>query len=189
MTLTHLFILITIALVIRVFPVKKMRQWLLLAASIVLIYWLQPALPIRYVDFYLPTLLIGIIVLSWRSFSDAEIRKDKGNITALVVIVGVVVLINLTRFFSLTGVITPSRPPNFVFVLMLSAVVLAAWFRLRKFTWHTNWLWTIAFVVLMVLMFVLKNPDARLLASKGLRLLQGQNLEFAGRFDIQWLGF
>jgi D-alanyl-lipoteichoic acid acyltransferase DltB (MBOAT superfamily) len=189
MTLTNLFILITIALVIRIFPIKKIRHWLLLVASIVLIYWLQPALPIRYLDFYLPTLLIGIIVLSWRFLSNPEIRKARANITALVVIVVVVLVINLTRFTSLSGVITPSRPPSLVFLPILITFVFLVGFGLRKYDWKTNWLWTTAFFGLMVLMLVLKNPEVRLLASKGLRSLQGQNLELAGRFDIQWLGF
>lgn len=189
MTLVNLFILLTIAILIRVFPVKNIRKWLLLIASIVLIFWLQPALPVRYLDFYLPTLLVGIILLSWLLLSSREERAKRDNYITVGVIFSAVFAINLTRFINLTGVVTPSRPPGLAFIGM--AVVLLTLLRLLlgKTDWKDKTVWVIGFVALLLLMLVLKNPDLRLLVSKGVRSLQGQNPAYATRIDIQWLGF
>ena len=69
-------------LYILVIPAKA-RTWALMIASIVAIYWLQPALPIRFTDFILPTLTIILIVIGWlftRNSSDPaqqeSIRQD-----------------------------------------------------------------------------------------------------------------
>ena len=189
MTLTILFILIAIAIIIRIFPYKLLRKWFLLVASIVLIYWLQPALPVRYLDFYLPTLLIGIIIISWYLLVPREDRFCKENLISLGVIAGIALLINLTRFINLTGVITPSRPPGLLFITLVVCILAILFFILVKKDWKNNALWIISFIVLMVITLILKNPDLRLLVSKGIRSLQGQNPEFATRIDVQWLGF
>jgi hypothetical protein len=42
------------------------RGWSLLILSVFGIYWLQPALPIRFADFILPTITLGLTVASWQ---------------------------------------------------------------------------------------------------------------------------
>ena len=39
--------------------------WALMIFSVVAIYWLQPALPIRFSDFILPTFTLLLTVLGW----------------------------------------------------------------------------------------------------------------------------
>ena len=54
---------------------RAWRKWALLIASVVLVYWLQPALTIRYSDYLLPTLTIIVSVIGWwwtRPQTDAE---------------------------------------------------------------------------------------------------------------------
>ena len=189
MTLSNLYILVGLALVIRIFPVKNVRKWLLMVASIVLIYWLQPSLPVRYLDFYLPTLLVGIILITWYLLAAPEDRDSKDNLVTVGAVFVVVLVINLTRFINLTGVVTPSRPPSLMFLFILTITITVFRFAFRKKDWKTKWLWIGFFILLMVLMLILKNPDLRLLVSKGVRQLQGQNPAFATRIDIQWLGF
>ena len=189
MTLERLYILILIALFVRLFPVKHLRKWGLLLASIALIYWLQPSLPIRYLDFYLPTLLVGIIFLSWYLLSAKEQRFSRQNSITLIVIGVCVLFINLTRFINLTGVITPSRPPGLVFISIVFAVIAVLGWLLKEQNWQKKSVWLVGFISFMLIMLVLKNPSVRLLVSKGLRELQGQNPTLAARIDIQWLGF
>lgn len=189
MTLDRLFILIVISLFIRLFPWKQARKWLLLVASVILIYWLQPELPVRYLDFYLPTLLLGIILISWRLIVNPETRFSKENILALSLIAGTVFAINLTRFINLTGVVTPSRPPGLFFLGVVTVMLALLIISSKKQDWRSKGLWIAGFSGLLILLLVLKNPELRFLVSQALRRLQGQNPNLATRFDIQWLGF
>jgi alginate O-acetyltransferase complex protein AlgI len=43
----------------------RWRGWALLVVSVVAVYVLQPALPIRYSAYTLPTAMLGLIVISW----------------------------------------------------------------------------------------------------------------------------
>ena len=189
MTLVNLFIIFAIAIFVRIFPINEIRKWLLLIASIVLIYWLQPALPVRYLDFYLPTLLVGLILLSWFLLSSPEERSRRNNYVAVGVIFSTILAINLTRFINLTGLVTPSRPPGLTFLVVVVVLLCLLGFVLGKTEWKNKTIWGIGFVVFMLILLVLKNPDLRLLTSQGIRSLQGQSPDYATRIDIQWLGF
>ncbi len=189
MTLSRLYFLIAAALFIRLFPWKQGRKWLLLVASIVLIYWLQPEMPIRYLDFYLPTFLIGIILLSWNLLAQPEKRFKKEDLIALCVIGGTVFAINLTRYINLTGVITPSRPPELLFYGWFILVLLVMVIISKNQDWRSKAIWIVGFISMLLILIVLKNPDLQLFVSKGLIKIQGQNPDLASRIDIQWLGF
>lgn len=189
MTLGDFYILVGSAFFIRIFPLPKIRKWILLVASIILIFWLQPALPIRYLDFYLPILTIIIILLSWWLLSNHESHRNPENLVAFGVILVTIIIVNLTRYFSLAGILTPSRPPSFLFLGMMIFLTVAVGFLVRKQNWQNKKIWVAGFIVFLLLLIVLKNPDLRILVSKSLRSIQNQNVDFASGFDIQWLGF
>ena len=132
MTLGDFYILVGSAFFIRIFPLPKIRKWILLVASIILIFWLQPALPIRYLDFYLPILTISIILLSWWLLSNHESHRNPENLVAFGVILVTIIIVNLTRYFSLAGILTPSRPPSFLFLGMMIFLTVAVGFLVRK---------------------------------------------------------
>jgi len=91
----------------------QLRNPLLLVASVIVVYWLQPGLPIRGLDFWLPTATVFIAALGWFLTARNE-EKQPGAIRNTSLLLGATILgIALTRFLSSTGILTPSRPPKF----------------------------------------------------------------------------
>ncbi len=65
MTLAHIAFFIGASLFAAwVLPVIW-RRWALLVGSVIVVYWLQPTLPIRYLDFVLPTATLALSVMVW----------------------------------------------------------------------------------------------------------------------------
>src|SRR5450759_1190540 len=65
MTLTSILLFTAFAVLFRLLARPQWKGWLLYAASILAVYWLQPASPVRYLDFWLPTLTLALAVLGW----------------------------------------------------------------------------------------------------------------------------
>jgi D-alanyl-lipoteichoic acid acyltransferase DltB (MBOAT superfamily) len=67
MTLTQLLIFGAAALFVGALLKRwpQWRGWLMLVGSLLALYWLQPATPIRHLDFWLPTASLALTVLVW----------------------------------------------------------------------------------------------------------------------------
>ena len=189
MSLTTILILVAASLLIRqAFPGRR-RIWALLAASVLAIFWLQPALPIRQMDFWFPTLTLGLVLLSWAITSEKEALTDKENWLSAGLAAGVVTLIALTRFVSLAGLVTPSRPPQFYQVALVLGFMLALTWLLIHFLGAKKGLLILGLVVLLGLFLILKNPTLSTFSSIGLRRLMVQDPALAKASDLGWLGF
>ncbi|MEM6283755.1 MAG: hypothetical protein AAF787_16310, partial [Chloroflexota bacterium] len=57
-------ILLAAAIIYQFLP-ATWRGWALMTGSIVAVYWLQPALPLRNADFILPTLTVVLALGGW----------------------------------------------------------------------------------------------------------------------------
>ncbi len=79
MALTDLLILVIFALILRIFSRGNNRSRLLLPASILAIFWLQPSTPIRFLDFWLPVLTLFVSVTSWILTAEEEQKKNRQN--------------------------------------------------------------------------------------------------------------
>lgn len=91
---------------------RKFRlNYLLIAKAIGIIFWLQPGLPIRGLV-TLPTATILIAVLGWWLTSRAQDVIFAPLFLHHPRIAAEVLIIALTRYFSSSGVITPSRRLN-----------------------------------------------------------------------------
>ncbi|HEX2997016.1 MAG TPA: hypothetical protein VHP14_19500, partial [Anaerolineales bacterium] len=104
---------------------RSARMYLLLAVSILAVYWLQPLVPLRSFDFWLPTLTLALVVLTWfvtssggaRAEADAPAEpwwRSRQNIIALLLIVGLPALIDLSRYFLPEPLLTSAQPPRFI---------------------------------------------------------------------------
>jgi D-alanyl-lipoteichoic acid acyltransferase DltB (MBOAT superfamily) len=176
----------------------------MLALSLLALYWLQPATPIRNLDFWLPTASLALTAIVWaatipapaaapapapeRLNREAGQRAATGDWLTAVVVAGLVLAIALTRYLAFCC-ITPSRPPDILQVLVALAIV-AALAVLAARLGPGNRPGLAALVVAFILLFVVlkAEPLARGL-SAGLRTLTGQSLEQASALDIRWLGF
>jgi D-alanyl-lipoteichoic acid acyltransferase DltB (MBOAT superfamily) len=164
------------------------RAWLLMVTSVIAVYWLQPATPIRNLDFWLPTATIGLTIVVW-ALTREEKRFTREDGIAAGVIAGSILIIGLTRYLSPQGVITATRPPQTWQVLAgMAAIGLLAFLGLRLFSGRTLWL-NLAVAVTILAFVILKTEALAQGASQALRGLNGQNPNLATAFDIRWLGF
>ena len=58
---------------------ERGRMYFLLIASTLVIFWLQPALPLRGFDFWIPATTLTITVFSWYITAAEESRRVKKN--------------------------------------------------------------------------------------------------------------
>ena len=65
MDLTQIAVFCFGALIYNFVLPARFRQWGLMLASILAIYWLQPNLAIPFLDFALPTFTITVTVIGW----------------------------------------------------------------------------------------------------------------------------
>jgi D-alanyl-lipoteichoic acid acyltransferase DltB (MBOAT superfamily) len=161
---------------------------LLFTSSVLLVYWLQPASPVRYLDFWFPTLTLALIALSWLVTAPSGALQLRLNKAALAGLLGLVLLTAATRFLSPDGLLTASAPPPFEQVLL--AVLLAALLGFGLFkAGSKGWLLPSAVTVILLLFAILKIPALAALTASALRALMGQSTTLAAASDLRWLGF
>jgi alginate O-acetyltransferase complex protein AlgI len=189
MALEQILILTFAALLWGVFMRERGRGWFLLIVSVLVIFWLQPALPIRGFDFWTPIATLVIVILTWHITADDEARRHRKNITVFAVVAGIVLLLNLTRFIPAAQIFTASRPPQIeitIGILLAAGLILLALTRLTKFNAS---LLTVGLVAIIGLFLIIKIPALSLWLSSFLRSLTGQDISASRITDFRWLGF
>jgi hypothetical protein len=121
------------------------RTYVLLAFSILAVYWFQPLVPLRSFDFWLPSLTLALVVVTWFITSSSSTHTDAGsstwrspqNLIALSLIVGLPALIDLSRYFLSEPILTAAPPPRFIiflfFVIALAIAVTGINWLSRRF--------------------------------------------------------
>ncbi len=212
MTLPQILVFATLALWVgRWTPA---RPWLLLAISVLAIYWTQPALPIRGLDFWLPTATLAVTIWVWgiarperkeppaTGEADAApraphlparvlefLRRGDQDGRAALLIAALILGLGATRYLGPLCCVTPSRPPEFwqIAVGVGGAALLA--FVLRRFAAGRRGALEGAVWALLAVFILLKTDPLAQAAALGLRALTGQSQAMASALDIRWLGF
>lgn len=189
MNIQYVLIFLTATILIRFIPNQGFRNRAILVASVFVIFWLQPALPVRYLDYFLPLTTLFIVTGSWLITTPKELRWERNNLISAAIMIVVAVSIGATRYFSRTGIVTPSRPPEMSLILAPIVVygVLLMVFRGRYA--RAKGLMVGVMGLLVVLLISLKLPLLTASISQGIRALIGQNPANASALDIRWLGF
>jgi len=182
MTITQILIIVFFTLLLAI--LKRGRDWFLLIASILTIFWLQPALPIRGFDFWIPIATLIITIFTW--LITADNRLNRKNIFTLAIIASIILLINSTRYFSFAQIFTPSRPPQIEITLAIILIFGFIFFLLRK---NTASFLTFGLILLLSIFLILKIPAWTIELSSLLRALNNQSLTNVSALDIRWLGF
>jgi len=189
MTLNHILLFIGLALGYRVLVPPRWRGWALLLASVIMIYWLQPALPVRRLDFLLPSLTLAAAVWVWVAARPAEKHITREDAAALGMVVALVLGITLTRYLAEGLRPTPSRPPGLDLVLPVLALVLGlviAWeLHLRRFRLSLLFMQGL----ILLLLVLTKYEPLTTAVSAFFRGAAGQSTTLARAIDIRWLGF
>jgi D-alanyl-lipoteichoic acid acyltransferase DltB (MBOAT superfamily) len=188
MTLTHIVVFTAAGIFIGLIKNYAWRSKLLLLGSLLSVYWLQPASSIRYLEFWLPTLMIGLIMIVYGVCFPQNILA-KQNMVENGMIVGVPLFVGITRYFGPSPWLTSSLPPRFisilgwlaVFLVLLGLVVLS-----RGFSSIQS---KILFLGIILVLIFIKNDVFAETASGWLRNLSGQNPNLASASDLVWLGY
>ena len=189
MTLTIVLVSIFIAGILGAVARSRWRLPLLLGISALAVYAFQPALPVRGLDFWLPTATLAFTVLTWILTTPREQRSWQTNWQAPIILGAIVLTLGLTRFLGYSLPLTASHPPQvFQILVALLAVVLSS-VLLTRFTKPGKLVLNTAFVFLILLFIVLKVPALSFLVSMGLRSLNHQSTSLASALDLRWLGF
>jgi D-alanyl-lipoteichoic acid acyltransferase DltB (MBOAT superfamily) len=198
MDLFHILVFTLPAVTIAWLTPYAWRAKVLLVTSAIGIYWLQPILPIRNMDFWLPTLTIGLTVLVWTITRTTQTNPTQNGIRpplekdswiALLLLAAVVLIISLTRYFQPLCCLTPTRPPPIWQVsalLLITAVLILISLGVPA---HRDRLATVTFILIVLIFFVLKSELLSRAASGWLRQLFGQTASLATAFDLRWLGY
>ena len=175
---------------------RAARTYLLLVFSVLAVYWFQPLVPLRSFDFWLPSLTLALVLLTWFvTFQRGDAKADvsswlsRSNVTALLIVVGFPLLINLSRYFLPEPVFTAAPPPRFhlffLFIILVSTVILA----FRWLSTRFRWILSAAILFLILILFILKTPALSLQTSVFVRTLTNRPVETASFTDLRWLGF
>jgi alginate O-acetyltransferase complex protein AlgI len=189
--LRAIFICCAVAILYAGLLPARVRAWTLLVASVVAIYWLQPALPIRFSDYALPTAALLITVATWwltRSSGEATLRQDR---ITLGVIVALIVGMSFMRFVSADFRLTASRPPDPLSVLValiIIGAILAGGARLLRGSDQRQVL-IAGILIIAGLFIILKTEPLADGVSRLWRGLTGQDIALASMADLNWLGF
>jgi D-alanyl-lipoteichoic acid acyltransferase DltB (MBOAT superfamily) len=185
MNLTHILVFCGVAAAAGVWQAG--RRWLILGGSVLAVYWLQPGMPIRNLDFWLPTATLGMSAALWaltRSKAAAWTRWD-GLSAGL--IAGIVLSTALLRFTEFS--LGPTRAPQVWQVVAALAFVAGLTLLAQRFFRETHWALQLRFWGLIALFIVLKSEPLAEWSSGVLRGVMGQDAALATGFDIRWLGF
>jgi alginate O-acetyltransferase complex protein AlgI len=184
---------LAVTLLAKFSPKTGWRNPVLLISSILAVYWLQPALPIRGLDFWLPTLVLGLSILGWLLTRSAAQADRRGDWITLALVTATVLALALTRHISVTGILTPSRPPQTWQVLLFLAYLFALVFLSLKIKGNSPkppaFILSACILLILVIFIYLKSPVLGGMVSSVLRALNRQDVLAASSLDIRWLGF
>ena len=189
MTLVYILIFIVAAAILGFGFRGRGRLFGLLVASALAVYALQPALPVRTMDFWLPTGTLSLAVLGWVLTTPRDQRSWRTNWPAAVTLLGIVVILGLTRLLDFSLPLTASRPPQFIQILIALASIAIIALLLGRFSKTGKLLLSAGFILIILLFMILKVPALAELASKLVRGWNGQSTSLASPLDIRWLGF
>ncbi|OGO15980.1 MAG: hypothetical protein A2Z14_02505 [Chloroflexi bacterium RBG_16_48_8] len=190
MGLIPILVFLSLSILIGLLARGKWRSWAILVVSVLSLYWLQPAIPIRHLDFWLPTLSLGLTVLVWQMIGSKNAERNRREDGITFAMIGALVFaLGLTRYLGKGTFLAPTRPPNpgsiaFALLLLASLSLLITKLREKGLS-----LANIGAGLVLVCFILLKSQPLAEAVSRGLRVLSGQSSDLASASELQWLGF
>ena len=189
MGLTQIAASILTSILVAVLTRGTRRTYSLLLLSVLAIYWFQPVVPLRSFDFWLPSMSLALVILTWLITSAPGTWKLKQNVIGLLSIIGAVTLVEFTRYILPEPVLTATIPPNIIqfttFLAVITAIILFFTFLSRRLAWTLS----LFSILLISILIILKSPELSLQASIFFRTMANRPIETASALDLRWLGF
>ena len=186
MTLVQILIFAAIALMVGVLRQPKLRSTILFIVSVLAVFALQPDLPIRGLDFWLPLLTLAFVTFSWFITSTRPNRDLQQILIPLLILTAIILILGLTRYIDLDLPLPVSRPPQILQILVAIVILSLVGVLLLRLP---GWTMGVLSIFLIMILVVLKNPQLSGWTSSLLRSANQQSIAFASALDIKWLGF
>src|SRR5215207_10805663 len=165
------------------------RTYFLLASSVVAVYWFQSALPLRSFDFWLPSLSLALTVLTWLITSRSGSWYLSENLNGFLIIIGLVTLLDFSRYFLPDPIVTATTPPQFFQYLAFILVIALTIAIIARTSNRYACVISGTIILLIAILVVLKTPALALQTSIFFRTLANRPMENALPADLRWLGF
>jgi D-alanyl-lipoteichoic acid acyltransferase DltB (MBOAT superfamily) len=165
------------------------RTYSLLALSMFALYWFQPVVPLRFFDFWFPSLSVALVILTWFITSQPSAWKSRQNLIGLFIIIGIITIVDLSRYLLPDPIFTATLPPNIIQYLTFLAATIAIVLFFTFISRRTAWTLSLLTILLVSILLILKSPSLSLQASIFFRTLADRPTETASAFDLRWLGF
>lgn len=189
MKLTQILVLTAFAGLIGTIIPRRWRTGLLLAGSLVAVFWLQPSTPIRNLDFWLPAAAISLTIYVWALTTPSDKINPRGLLVTSGIVIGILLAIGFTRYFDPLCCLAPSRPPHIWQILVAVVLVSLACGLPLLFPRARRHLATFTIILILAIFIILKTEPLARGASGLLRSLAGQSANLASALDLPWLGF
>ena len=189
MSLTQIFIFAALGLAAGRFYKVVNRGWLLFVASLLAVFWLQPASLVRNLAFLLPAASLGQAALVWALTLPREYRPSHEDGWAAGVLGGSLLLVSATRYLEPLSGLLPARPPQFELAAIAVAILAVFGFLAYKLGRGRGLALNAALLAILGLLVILKSEPLATVTSAWLRTLAGQDPALASSFDFGWLGF
>ena len=186
MTLAHIAAFSIGALVYGWLLPANWRGWALMLVSVIAIYWLQPALPIRQLDYVLPTATLFITIACWLIIRPSGSFKTD-DYRAFALTIALVLGLSATRYL-IPELRLTTRPPETTVVaigLFISAGAILLLWRILRIWSH---LYAAGILALVGIFIVFKFEPLTIWLGGLLRAWQGQDVNLASTLDLSWLG-
>ncbi|HUE99534.1 MAG TPA: MBOAT family O-acyltransferase, partial [Anaerolineales bacterium] len=136
--------------------------------------------------FWLPTATLVVTVLAWLLTSTPEMRGWKQNFPATAVLLGVIVWMDLNRYFGFESMFTIATP-RLQWVCALILILMGVAFVIVRFREFPSILFLIAIVGLVLLFVLIKVPAVLSIFFQAISAIRGK--ETSGFVSLSWLGF
>lgn len=174
------------ALVLGFIKNSERSRYLLLFVNTLVVFLLQPTLPIRTLGFWLPFLTLAISVVCWAVISNGHNIIIKENIVSSIIIISVCLIPVLVRLLGILPDLLPNKPPQFILLIFGIVIILI----IAIISHRAKSKIPLLYILLLILFLIIqKSPSLLETTSYYLRYLTKQSVELANSFDIRWLGF
>jgi len=184
MAVTQILILAVVAILVN--RLKNGRSLVLLGVSSLVIYWIQPYQEPVNLTFWFPTFTLGLAVVFWLLVSTPETRTWKQNWDAIAVLLGVIILVDLNRYFQIDYffIVDTPRVQLVIAVLLFFAFIGFLFVRVKQIP---SVVFAFALIGLIVTLLLLKTPSALTRLIEAIVSLRGK--EAVEVSALSWLGY
>src|SRR5258706_13034526 len=184
MSILQILILAVVAILVN--QLKQGRSLVLLGISALVIYWIQPIQDPVNLTFWFPTFTLALTVIFWLLTSTPETRGRQQNWGAMAVMSGVIILVDLNRYFKFDYLFVVDTP-RVQMVITLLIGLAAVSFLLAQFKKFPAIVFVLAAIGLIVTLVVLKMPFG---LARLIEIVSGLRGKDAGNASaLSWLGF